>query len=119
MALSWSHGEVAGENMWRQTPMSILEDILLPSPTTSTGPTAYSDDARFVKADPLELPMGVADLRQPRLRSDFISIEWLQHLFRYYTGQFLSSNRGHRFAFVAFNTVWLELSHLIGHLAHR
>ena len=56
-----------------------LEDIILPWPTISKDPTPYFDDARFVKAFPLEFPMGVGDLRQPRLRSDFTSIEWLQH----------------------------------------
>ena len=96
-----------------------LEDIILPWPTISKDPTPYFDDARFVKAFPLEFPMGVGDLRQPRLRSDFTSIEWLQHLFRYYTGHFLSSNRGHRFAWAAFNTVLLEISHQKGHLAHK
>ena len=40
--------------------------------------------------------MGVADLRQPRLRSDFSASDWVQHLLRYHIGHFLSPLRGHR-----------------------
>ena len=105
LAFYWSHAETAGKT---------CGDI-----HASKDTTPYFDDARFVKAFPLEFPMGVGDLRQPRLRSDFTSIEWLQHLFRYYSGHFLSSNRGHRFAWAAFNTVLLEISHQNSHLAHK
>ena len=77
------------------------------------------DDGRFVKAFPVEFPMGVADLRQPRLRSDFSVAEWVQHIFRYYTGHFLSSVRGHRVLWALFNTALQELGQQKGAIVHK
>ena len=53
-------------------------------------------DGRFVKAFPLEFPMGQGDLRQPRLRATPRAVEGVQHLFRNCTGHLLRANRGHR-----------------------
>ena len=54
-------------------------------------PSRERSDGRFVKAFPLVFPMGVADLYQPRLRSDFSVVDAVQHLFRYHTGHLLRS----------------------------
>ena len=59
-------------------------------------PTPESDDARFVKSFPRELPTGTGDLRQPRMRNEFNAADWVQHLLRYHTGHFLNPVRGHR-----------------------
>ena len=61
-------------------------------------------DGRFVKAFPLEFPMGQGDLRQPRLRTTPRAVEAVQHLFRYCTGHLLRANRGHRVVWSLFNT---------------
>ena len=63
--------------------------------------------------------MGTVDLKQPRARSDFTSEEWLRHKLRYYIGHFLSTLRGQRFVWAAFNTVLLDLLHAKGALLHK
>merc|ERR1712115_395050 len=65
-------------------------------PQIQEEPSRERSDGRFVKAFPLVFPMGVADLYQPRLRSDFTIVDAVQHLFRYHTGHLLRSNDGHR-----------------------
>ena len=82
-----------------------VRDIVQPWPTIEAQPADAWCDGRFVKAFPLEFPMGVADLHQERLRSDFTAAAWAQHLFRYFDGRFLRSSRGHRVIWAIFNTV--------------
>ena len=71
----------------------MAQELLWPWPTIAVEPTPESDDARFVKAFPLELPTGTGDLRQPRMRNDFHAADWVQHLLRYHTGHFLNPVR--------------------------
>ena len=96
-----------------------LEETVFPWPRIGEEPTSERDDGRLVKAFPLEFPMGVADLRQPRLRSDFHVADAVQHLFRYATGHFLSANRGHRVVWALFNIALRESSCEKGTLVHR
>ena len=63
--------------------------------------------------------MGTGDLRQPRLRTDFSPLQWVQHVFRFFTGHTQSSMRGHRVLWAAFNAAILHLSHQKGGLLHR
>ena len=63
--------------------------------------------------------MGVADPRQPRLRSDYAFIDAVQHLFRYRTGHFLNSNDGHRVVWALFNTALREIAREKGNLVHK
>ena len=50
-------------------------------------PTGAYSRGRFVKAFPLEFPMGVADLYDEKERAWKLSAaEWVQHLMRYRTG---------------------------------
>ena len=51
-------------------------------PQIQEQPTRERADGRFVKAFPLVFPMGVADVYQPRSRSDFSVMEAVQHLLR-------------------------------------
>ena len=76
-------------------------------------------DGRFVTAFPLVFPMGVADLYQPRLRSDFTVVEAVQHLFRYHTGHLLRSNDGHRATWALFNTALRDIGYDKGGLVHK
>ena len=77
------------------------------------------EDGRFAKAFPLEFPMGTADLHQPRLRADFTTADWVQHLLRYYTGHFLCSLRGHRVVWALFNAALQSAAHQKGILLHK
>ena len=81
-----------------------VEETIHPWPQILEKPTPELADGRFAKAFPLKFPMGVADPRQPRLRSDYSFIDAVQHLFRYKTGHFLNSNDGHRVVWALFNS---------------
>ena len=61
-------------------------------PSVDTEPTAMRDVGGFPKAFPLEFPMGLADLYDSRT-VPVTAAEWVQHLLRYWTGQFVSSRR--------------------------
>ena len=54
----------------------ICRDAVRPWPVIDKEPVATSEEGRFVKAFPLEFPMGVADLKQPQLRDDYSALEW-------------------------------------------
>ena len=77
------------------------------------------DEGRFVKSFPLEFPMGTGDLRQARVRTDFSVSEYVQHVFRYYTGHFLCSIRGCRVVYALFNTSIREEGRRQGGLVHK
>ena len=85
-------------------------DAVAPWPTIERDPTAPYEDGRFVKAFPLEFPMGQGDFHQARLRDDFSVQAWAQHKFRYWDGRFLASARGHRVTWAIFNTTLLDTS---------
>ena len=63
--------------------------------------------------------MGVGDFRQDRLRPLDNAMEWVQHQFRYFTGQFLNSIRGHRVVWAVFNTALREIAWRQGCAVHR
>ena len=96
-----------------------VAETVFPWPHILSEPTREKDDARFVKSFPLELPMGTGDLRQPRLRNDFSTVDWVQHKLRYLLGHFLSARRGHRVIWALFNTALREISQEKVSLVHR
>ena len=96
-----------------------VQDTVHPWPTILEQPTPELADGRFAKAFPLKFPIGVADPRQPRLRSDYSFIDAVQHLFRYRTGHFLNSNDGHRVVWALFNTALREIAREKGNLVHK
>ena len=53
------------------------------------------------------------------MRSDFSVIEWVKHLLRYFTGQFLSSIRGQRVVWAMFNTALRDVARMRGALVHK
>jgi hypothetical protein len=79
-------------------------------PQVERDPVPLYEEGRFVKAFPLQFPMGVGDLVQSGLRDDFSAVEWAQHKFRYHDGRFVSSQHGHRVTWAIFNTALLERS---------
>ena len=66
-----------------------LEEIVYPWPEIKADPTPERSDGRFAKAFPLTFPTGSGDLYHARLRSDFSTADWAQHVFRYTTSLFL------------------------------
>ena len=87
---------------------------MLPWPEIEKEPIPMYEEGRFVKAFPLEFPMGVGDLKQPCLRDDFSAADWAQHKFRYWDGRFVNSVRGHRVTWAIFNATLLEASRVKG-----
>jgi hypothetical protein len=96
-----------------------LADVVHAWPPIAEDPMGERADGRFVKAFPLEFPMGQGDLRQPRLRATPRAVEAVQHLFRYCTGHLLRANRGHRVVWSLFNTALRDLAYERGSLVHK
>ena len=96
-----------------------LETVVYPWPEIKNDPTPERNEGRFAKAFPLTFPTGSGDLYQTRIRNDFTTAQWAQHVFRFYDGRALSSLRGHRVVWAIFNTVLREAAHQKGSLLHR
>ena len=111
-------GAAVSENVQAST-QSQIEEAIHPWPTILEQPTPEVADGRFAKAFPLHFPMGVADPRQPRLRSDYSFIDAVQHLFSYRTGHFLKATDGHRVVWALFNTALREIAREKGNLVHK
>ena len=95
-----------------------VQEAIYAWPQIGELPVPEREDGRLVKAFPLRFPMGVADLRQARLRSDFHVMDAVQHLFRYSTGHFFNANDGHRVVWALFNIALREISYQKGGLVH-
>ena len=96
----------------------VCANAVRPWPVIEKTPVAMNEEGRFVKAFPLEFPMGVGDLKQPQVRGDFTAAEWAQHKFRYWDGRFVNSGRGHRVAWAIFNSVLLDRTRQSAHAYH-
>ena len=92
---------------------------VLPWPQIQETPTPRFEDGRFCKSFPLHFPMGTADFRQSRLRSDFKAADWCQHLLRYWNGFLMGNNSAQRALWAAFNTVLNDMSFKTGSLVHK
>ena len=84
----------------------IAERLVYGWPNKNDAPTGACDLGRFVRAFPLEFPMGIADLFEVRPRKVTCQ-EWVQHLIRYRTGQFVGGERGQRVLWAMVNTLLL------------
>ena len=62
---------------------------------------------RFVKSFPLEFPMGIGDLFEERPRNGSPEA-WVQHLLRYWSGQFVGGERGQRVLWAMVNNLLLS-----------
>ena len=85
----------------------VAESVIHGWPAVSSEPVPAADVGRFARAHPLEFPMGIADLHDPRVRA-VTPQEWAQHLLRYHTGQFVSGLRGHRVVWAIVNALLLS-----------
>ena len=76
------------------TVRDLCSEVVQPWPQIDKEPVPMYEEGRFVKSFPLAFPMGVGDLKQPRLREDFSTAEWVQHKFRHVDGCFLMPAEG-------------------------
>ena len=96
-----------------------LTETVFPWQRIEEDPTTYYSDARFTKSFPLEMPFGIGDLNQPRVRDDYTTADWVQHKLRYYTGHFLSTIRGQRYVWAVFNTALQDIARQRRSIVHR
>ena len=96
-----------------------LQDTVFPWQRIEEEPTAYFSDARFCKSYPLEMPFGLGDLHQDRVRDDYTTADWVQHKLRYYTGHFLSTIRGQRYVWAVFNTALQDVARQRRSIVHK
>ena len=87
------------------TVLDVCSQVVQPWPQIDKEPVPMYEEGRFVKSFPLAFPMGVGDLKQPRLRDDFSTAEWVQHKFRHVDGRFFNASRGHRETWAMFNQI--------------
>ena len=110
---AWRGSAMAQEperHLVADTLQDTVSNLVKPWPEIEKKPVPMYEDGRFVKAFPLEFPMGTGDLSQPCLRGDFSTADWVQHKLRYFDGRFVSSARGHRVTWAMFNTALLAAS---------
>jgi hypothetical protein len=87
--------------------LRIAQRLVYGWPNKNEEPTGACSRGRFVKSFPLEFPMGIADLFEERPRK--VSPEdWVQHLLRYWNGQFVGGERGQRVMWAMVNTLLLS-----------
>ena len=96
-----------------------LTDTVFPWQRIEEEPTTYFSDARFTKSFPLEMPFGIGDLHQDRIRDDYTTADWVQHKLRYYTGHFLSTIPGQRYVWAVFNTALQDIARQRRSIVHR
>ena len=95
------------------------ENLVFGWPSKSTDPVTLRDAGRFVKAHPLDFPMGVGDLHDPD-RSRKVSVpEWVQHLLRYRDGRFVAGGRGQRVLWSMVNELLLHEARQRGYAVYR
>ena len=76
-------------------------------PSSDADPTRACSLGRFVKAFPLDFPMGIGDLYEDRPRAVTPEV-WVQHLLRYKSGHFVGGLRGQRVLWAMVNTLLLS-----------
>ena len=97
---------------------SLGERLVYGWPGQSEDPTPVYGRGRFVKAFPLEFPMGIGDLYEERPRAVSVQ-DWVQHLLRYHTGQFVSGARGQRVMWAMVNALLLSEARAKGFGVYR
>jgi len=92
-----------GEDVEEETKQT-ADELIAGWPRVHAEPRAVRSRGRFAKSFPLQFPMGIADLYDDR-PIEVSPEEWVQHMLRYWTGQFVRSRSGHRVVWAAVNTV--------------
>ena len=104
-----AHDQQVGGSGATETEMGVSEDpndrvlraaqnVVFGWPFTDATPVPFRTPGRVAKTFPLEFPMGIADLYDKNERMcKRVAGKWVQHLFRYRTGQFVNAKRDYRF----------------------
>ena len=116
-----SSGSVSqlGETQVAEKLQNELDTIVYPWPEIKNSPTSERNEGRVAKAFPWTFPTGSGYLYHSRIRTDFTTAQWAQHVFRFYDGRALRSLRGHRVVWAIFNTVLREAAHQKKSLLHK
>ena len=96
----------------------VAESIVYGWPSVSSDPVRACDVGRFPRAHPLDFPMGIVDLHDPRTHK-VSPQDWAQHLLRYHTGHFVHGLRGHRVVWAIVNAVLLSEARGKGYAVQR
>ena len=96
--------DVVGEE---EEALRTAERLVYGWPSRNDDPTGAHGRGRFVKAFPLDFPMGIGDLYEERPRKVAPEV-WVQHLLRYETGHFVGGERGQRVLWAMVNTLLLS-----------
>ena len=96
----------------------LAEGVVYGWPGTAAEPTGAMSYGRFVKAHPLDFPMGIADLYEERPHKVSVE-EWVQHLLRYWTGHFVGGLRGQRVVWSMVNVLLLSEARRRGYGIYR
>jgi hypothetical protein len=102
-----------------QQAQSYAENLVFGWPSKSTDPVTLRDAGRFVKAHPLDFPMGVGDLHDPDRPRKVSVPEWVQHLLRYRDGRFVAGGRGQRVLWSMVNELLLHEARQRGYAVYR
>ena len=87
--------------------LRIAERLVYGWPNKNEEPTGASSRGRLAKSFPLKFPMCIGDLFEERPRK--VSPEaWVQHLLRYWNGQFVGGERGQRVLWAMVNNLLLS-----------
>ena len=98
--------------------LQVAQSVVYGWPSAESEPVSAKDVGRFPKAFPLEFPMGIADLYDRRTWT-VSPAEWVQHMLRLSTGQFVDGRREHRVVWAMVNTVLLAEAAGKGFAVHR
>jgi hypothetical protein len=98
---------------------SLAEHLVYGWPNKAADPVTVRDAGRFVKAHPLDFPMGVGDLYDPDRSRKVTVSEWVQHLLRYRDGRFVRGTRGQRVLWAMVNELLLSEARQRGYAVYR
>jgi hypothetical protein len=98
--------------------LGIARNVVYGAPGVSKDPVPVDDIGRFVRSHPLEFPLGIGDLNEPRPWPVTVH-EWAQHLLRYHSGHFAQGTRGHRVVWAIVNKVLLMEARGKGYAVQR
>ena len=85
--------EPEGQQDEEEEALQLAQGLVYGWPSREAEPTGAYSVGRFVRSFPLEFPMGIGDLYEERPRKVTAQV-WVQHLLRYWTGQFVGGLRG-------------------------
>ena len=99
--------------------LSLAEHLVYGWLNKAAHPVTVRDAGRFVKARPLDFPMGVGDLYDTDRPRKVAVSEWVQHLLWYRDGRFVRGMRGQRVLSAMVNELLLSDARQRGYAVYR